>query len=194
MPLYTNETDVKSRLVGKVAFDDTDEDPNKVGHKLLLQLIDEGESQLEVDLSPRYAAPFQTDTGGPFSQLPLRPTRNTLKNLAELMAVIRVLETDFGDGSVVDAEKYLKNIKPRYEKLVEKLISRRGDLETSIQWALPPLPNLRLAAHNEMADDGFAGRVLSTTAGVGDFPARQINDPGATFWDGQLPGGPRDVP
>lgn len=182
MPLYTNPRDVQSRLVGKVSFSDNDEDPNKVGRKLLLQLIDEAESQVEVDLSSRYAAPFQTDTGGAYGTLPLRPTQNTLKNLCELMSVIRVLETDFGDGTVVDAEKYLKNIKPRYASMVKQLTAKRDDKNDSQQWALPPLPSLRLAPHNELADDGGLGRVLSTSMGVGGYPARQIDNPAETFW------------
>lgn len=152
---------------------------------LLKRLINEAEGQVEQDLSPRYAAPFVTTEGRAFKYLPDRPTKEILKTLCELMAVTRVLETDFGSGTVVDAEKYSKNIEKRYEKIInEKILAKKED--HSNQWSQPPLPGLALNYFNTEADDGYAGQVLSTSQGDGDFPSKQIVDPSENWWSGVL--------
>ncbi len=183
MGLYISDNDIKPRVIGKVRFTDDDEDPNKVGPKLLRQLISEAESQAELDLSERYAAPWTTDSGAPFAQLPEHPTRRQLINLCILQAAIRILETDFGDGTAVDASKYVKTLRIRYKNIVEQLVAKRDQKNDTQQWRYPPLPSLKLGAHNELADDGCAGSVLSTSMGVGGYPAEQIDQPGATYWN-----------
>lgn len=151
------------------------------------RLIEEAEGQVEMDLSPRYYAPFQTDDGGAFSTLPDRPTKNILRTLVELMSCIRILETDFGTGTIVDAEPYIEKIRARYDSIVRDLLVRKTDGGQESQgFAKPPLPSLKLNYMNESADDGFMGSVLVTTQGDGSYPQKQINDPSENFWNGSL--------
>jgi len=72
MPLYITLEDVRLRLIGKVRFTTNPLDENKMSETLANRLIDEAEGQVELDLSPRYAAPFQTVSGTAFSNLPER--------------------------------------------------------------------------------------------------------------------------
>ena len=185
MGLYVRFEDVRLRVVGKILFTPNeygdDEDPNKMPVRLANRLIEEAEGDVEHDLSPRYASPFQTDTGDPFSSLPRRPTREMIRTLCELKAVIRFLETDFGRGTAVDGDDYTEKLQKRYDKTVEKLLEKKK----SGGWAYPPLPSLRLNYMNEQ-DDGFSGQILVTSSGDGDFPREQINDPSENFWNGAL--------
>lgn len=187
MPLYITLDDVKNRLIGKVRFTTNPADENKMQETLANRLIDEAEGQVELDLSPRYIAPFQTIEGTAFSNLPERPTRNYLRTMCELMAVVRILETDFGYGSAVDSQKYAEQISERYKKMVSFLLERRTDGgQEALGFAKPPLLGLRLNYMNELADDGFMGQVLVTSSGDGDYPHKQINDPSENFWNGRL--------
>lgn len=187
MPSYVSFQDVAVRLVGKVRFTELPDDENKMSKTLAERLIDEAEGQVELDLSPRYLAPFQTDTGDAFALLPDRPTKNILRTLCELMSCIRILETDFGTGTIVDAEKYIEKLRARYDSIVKDLLSKRMDGGVEAQgFAKPPLPSLKLNYMNENADDGFMGSVLISGQGDGAFPRAQINDPSENFWNGQL--------
>lgn len=186
MPRYISDNDVKVRLIGKVRFTESEAEENKMHVTLLKRLIDEAEGQVEYDLSPRYAAPFQTASGGAFKTLPDRPTKEILRTLCELMSVIRVLETDFGRGTAVDGDKYAENIQKRYDAILQKQIERKAEGELGFKY--PPLPSLMLNAHNMESDDGFLGQVLSTSDGDGAFPGRRINDPSETFFNADLRG------
>lgn len=185
MGLYVSFDEVKIRLIGKVRFSDLEEEENKMYRLLADRLIAEAEGQVELDLSPRYVAPFQTDGGSPFRNLPERPTKNYLKTLCELMSCIRILETDFGSGTAIDGEKYAEKLRKRYNEMMELLLKRKTDAGTEAWgFAKPPLPGLKLNYMNEMADDGFMGAVLVTGQNDGDYPQKQINDPSETFWNG----------
>jgi hypothetical protein len=186
MPRYITDNDVRVRLIGKVRFTESEDEENKMHVTLLKRLIDEAEGQVEYDLSPRYAAPFQTVAGGAFKTLPDRPTKELIRTLCELMAVIRVLETDFGRGTAVDGDKYKEGIQKRYDAVIGKLMERRAEGELGFKY--PPLPSLMLNAHNMEADDGFLGQVLVTSDGDGAFPGRRINDPSETFFNADLRG------
>jgi hypothetical protein len=183
MPLYCTIENVKLRLIGKTRFTDDDNDPNKLQTKLLVRLIDEAEGQVEQDLSPRYFAPLMTQDNKPFTQLPDRPTKQIVQTLAELLSVIRVLETDFGRGSSLDGDAYAAKLQERYDKILNDKILKKKE-EHSNQWFYPPLPNLRLALFNTEADDGYAGMVLTTSSGIGSEPLHQMNDPGQSWWSG----------
>lgn len=185
MPRYITEEDVRIRLIGKVRFTDDDSDENHMHTRLLRRLIDEAEGQVEMDLSPRYAAPFLTRDGAAFKTLPDRPTKEVIRTLCELKAVIRVLETDFGSGSNVNGEKYKKGQQDRYEAITKKLLEMRGEDKTG--WKYPPLPQLRLNDHNVEADDGYLGQVLVTSDGDGAFPKDRINDPSESFFNARIP-------
>lgn len=187
MPAYTSFQDVALRLVGKVRFTTDPIDENRMSEDLANRLIDEAEGQVELDLSPRYLAPFQTDHGDAFASLPDRPTKNILRTLCELMGCIRILETDFGAGTIVDAEKYIEKLRTRYESIVKDLLAKKMDGGVEAQgYAKPPLPSLKLNYMNENADDGFMGSVLVSGQGDGSYPKTQINDPSENFWNGSL--------
>lgn len=187
MGQYILFEDVRLRLIGKVRFTEDDSDENKMQITLADRLINEAEGQVEQDLSPRYAAPFQTDSGASFDSLPDRPTKEILKTLCELKAVMRILETDFGTGTAVDGEKYIRRIEARYDKIInERLLAKVDGAKDQRQWAFPPLPGLKKNWFNTQADDGYAGMVLVTSQGDGAYPSKQINDPSETFWSGML--------
>lgn len=191
MGLYISDNDVKVRLKGKVKFTEDENDENHMHVTLLRRLINEAEGDVEQDLSPRFAAPFQTVDNKPFKSLPERPTREYLKTMCELKAVMRVLETDFGAGSVANAEKYTKLLEKRYDTMKSKIIERWEDNAKANTmrkgWIYPPLPDLKLAYFNMEADDGFAGMVLVTNKSVGgDFPQGQINEPSEAFFSAEL--------
>lgn len=195
MGLYVSTEQVKVRLAGKVRFTEDPEvegEEGKMSLALLNRLITEAEGQVELDLSPRYAAPFCTIEGRAFSNLPARPTRAVIQTLCELMAVMRVLETDFGRGSAIDGSKYFENQEKRYKAMVwgdaEKktpgLMSlREGTFNT---YALPPLPGIKLNYQNK-ADTGFMGiAVADSNFDDGSFAPGQINDPSEDFINGQI--------
>jgi hypothetical protein len=185
--LYTRQNRVVSLLEGKIRFTSDVSDENKFSFTLLKTLIDQAESDVELDLSPRYAAPFQTDQGQPFSQLPLRPTQNYIMTLCELMSCIRVLETDFGRAMLDGGDKYAKVQQDRYKAMLDRLTERRKvSGEETLQWKYPPLPGLMLSYMNDQGDDGFAGRVYVTSDGRGDYPSSQINSPSENFWTGEI--------
>lgn len=180
MGLYIRTQDVVLRLEGKVAFSQNPSDANKMSYALLNRLIQEAEGQVEMDLSPRYVAPLQTDAGQPFSQLPLRPTQEYLKTICELKAVMRVLQTDFGRGSAVSGDAYYNSQKEQYEEMVKKLIEK----DEFNAFKYPPLSGLQLNYQNTQGDDGFKGMVMNTSlhGNVGDYPAQQVQSPGENFW------------
>ena len=186
MGIYIKESDVQTRLTGKVRFTENPEDENKMSLILLKRLVSEAEGEVELDLSPRYMAPFQRDDGSVFSHLPDRPTQETLRTLCELKAVCRVLETDFGSGSVVDASKYKESQEKRYEDIKNKLVAVRDGSYNNFKF--PPLPGLRLNYMNTEADDGFAGQVLTLNTGYtsANFADGRMNDPSQNYLNGRI--------
>lgn len=188
MGLYISFEDVRVRVIGKVRFTEDTEDENKMSIVLANKLINEAESQVETDLSPRYAAPFQTEEGKPFKDLPERPTRLLIRTLCELKAVIRILETDFGSGTAIDADKYIKKIADRYKAIInDNVLAKTEQAKDQKQWMFPPLPGLRKNWFNTEADDGYSGMVLVTNSNSPhDFASKQINSPGETFWSGEI--------
>lgn len=184
MGLYAQFEQVRIRLIGKVRFTDVAEDENRMHTSLANKLIAEAEGQVHQDLSPRYGAPFQTKEGAPFGKLPEHPTKLIIRTLAELQACIRILETDFGSGTANDGEKYAKQLRARYKGMVEQQLAKKGDDQQG--WMYPPLPELRLNYFNMEADDGFAGTILVSGSGDGDYPKAQINNPAQNWWNGDV--------
>jgi hypothetical protein len=186
MGKYCAAEAVKVRVRGKVKFSAPGEvDENKMGLDLLNVLISEAESQLEIDLMDRYEIPFQTIAGEPFAKLP-ENTKVTLKNLAELLSMIRVLETDFGRGTSVNGDKYTEACQKRYNQVVAQLVQKRKvNGEETRQWERMPLNNLK-ASYNNQGDNGFRGRVhnTSTITHQADYAAKQINSPGENIFNG----------
>lgn len=187
MGKYIDFEQVRLRLVGKVRFakDNDGDDENRMSVALAGRLIAEAEGQVELDLSPRYLAPFQGDAGERFGTLP-STTQQIIKTLCELVSVSRILETDFGTGSATDGEKYRKAIDKRYEQIRDQLLAKRKDGSVDSQgFRYPPLPNLKLNYMNAAADSGYMGSVIvasgSPTQG---YPKGQINDPALNFWNG----------
>lgn len=186
MGRYVKESDIEARLAGKVRLtDDPESEPDKMPRALFAQLIEEAESQVEVDANERYYAPFQTIAGGAFSTIP-EMSKRIIIQLVRLQCVVRVLETDFGSGGSTDGDKYKASVEKRYKEGVASLLERRDLSGGTFQWKRPPLPGMRLAAHNALGDTGFAGAILVTSSGDGDYPGKQINDPSENFWGGTL--------
>lgn len=182
MGLYINSEDVKIRLSGKVrVMDNPDPDSGAMSLLLLNKLIVEAEGAVELDLSERYNVPFTTRDDRGFEELPESPTKNYIKTLCELKAVLRVLETDFGSGAI-DADDYMKRLSSRYSSMVNSLLDRRGKDEDHNQFRKPPLKDLKLSYHNKEADDGFRGMVMNTSEGS-PYASEQINDPGANWYN-----------
>ena len=190
MPRYISLEDVRVRVRGRVRIaedSDTAEVEGKMPKALANRLIDEAEGQVEIDLSPRYLAPFQHTTVSTYKAVPDIPTKNIIRTLCELMACIRFMETDFGEGTTVESAKYTKNLQTRYEKMIkDNLLAKRKDKEDTQQWAYPPLPGLKKNYMNTEADHGYVGTILHTTSGDGGFAAGQINDPSENFLNADL--------
>lgn len=188
MPMYIKFEDVRLRLIGKVRFTDSENDENKMFIPLAIRLIDEAEGQVEQDLSPRYAAPFINSNGQPFSTIPLRPTGNVIRTLCELKSCIRILETDFGSGTAVEGEKYIKKLSDRYKDIINNNILAKfsSEYKDTRQWAFPPLPGLMKAWHNKEADDGYAGLAPLVTSDKGhdmDIMQERLSDPSQDFFN-----------
>jgi hypothetical protein len=187
MPQYIKFEDVRLRLIGKVRFADTIEEAEESGKMfrgLAMRLIDEAEGQVETDLSPRYAVPFVHKDTGKFQDIPDRPTKNLLRTLCELKACVRILETDFGSGTAIDGEKYIKKIQDRYKDIISNnVLAKLKDKEDTRQWAFPPLPDLKKNYMNTEADDGYPGMVMVTSSGDGDYPSKQVNDPSESWFN-----------
>ncbi|NJM94451.1 MAG: hypothetical protein HC842_07150 [Cytophagales bacterium] len=99
-----------------------------------------------------------------------------------MMSVVRVLETDFGRGTIVNGDEYAGKQRERYSSMLDLLLKKReGNYQN---WAYPPLPSLKLNYQNAVADDGYAGQILHSTQGDGSYPAKQINDPSENFGNG----------
>lgn len=189
MSTYVNISELKIRLIGKVAFDDDGDDPNKLPTQLALQLLSQAEAEVELELSPRYFVPFMADSGsgtGTFSGLP-RATKQLIKTLCLNTACLYILGTDFGRGSAVQGEKYGKDLKNQYDWIVERAIGVYGgkdkELEAFRMWKYPPLTWLQLAPHNLKSDDGYAGQIYKSGSNKGDYAADSVNDPSVTFWN-----------
>lgn len=179
MPNYVTLDQVEKRLQGKVRFTTDEDDDNKMQESLALELIDEAEAEVEMRLSIRYEIPFQTTDGAAFDNLPT-VTKNQIKAVVLSEAIKRVMMTDFGRGSVAGGEEYAKSAIKVAEETINRLIEIRDGQFNHFRY--PPLPGLLLSAANEAADDGFAGRVLSTSDGYGSYAADQMNEPSETVF------------
>lgn len=185
MGYYVSNKAVMDRLAGKVRFTtnpEEDGEENKMPISLLNEIVMDSESQVEMDLSARYMAPFQTSDGKPFSLLSERPTKQWIRTLVLLQCTIRVLETDFGRGGPTDAENYSISLFRRYRGMIKDHMELKANSYNT--YVKPPLPDLMLNYQNEEADTGFKGRVLTlnTEYGDGDYAADQVNSPSQTFW------------
>ena len=199
MGRYINQEAVIVRLRGKVkTTDDPEANPDRMPLLLLNRLINEAEGAVEQDMSTRYFAPFSTIQGQPFANLPERPTKEILRTLCELLAVIRVLETDFGRGSGLDGMKYAESCQKRYDVMLwgddkkPGLMSIREN--TFNTFRSPPLPGLQSNFQVSQADNGFAGYFGKTGAehNAATYAEDQINDPAQNFWNGRLDGHDED--
>lgn len=183
VPKYVQLKEIQDRVLGKIQFTSDSEDENEMQLTLANSLIDEAEAEVELDLSIRYAVPFKGSLDGQtFKQLPTS-TQLILKTLCRLQSVMKLIDTDFGRGSAVNGEEYKKELKARYDQMVEKrLLAKVGEMEDTNQWLYPPLEGLALAWGNQ-ADDGYRGMVISDSpSNDGAYPRDQINDPSETFF------------
>lgn len=187
-PLYTTVESVKVRLANKVQFQ---EDPNFVSqgelpNALLLQLISDAETEVEQDLRGRYAIPFRSISQGDYQSLPDH-TKRAIRAAIDLRAVVMILQTDFGSGTHISADAYIKSQSEHYEKYISKLLGRdqeaSNDKRDRFRFS-PPLDDLELSPTNKEADDGFKGMIINTDANPYDaasYAAQQINNPAKNY-------------
>lgn len=179
MPAYVTLEQLKQRLLGKVRFTTDEANENQLQESLATTLIEEAEAEIEMRLSVRYEVPFVTEDDSAFSELP-QTTRLQIQAICLAEAIKRVLMTDFGRGSAAEGEKYFATVAKDSEARIERLIELRKDQFNHFRY--PPLPELKLSGGNSAADDGYAGRVLSTSDGYGSYPVTQINEPSETVF------------
>jgi hypothetical protein len=179
MTAYVTLAELKQRLLGKVRFTTDESDENKMQESLATAMIEEAEAEIEMRLSVRYEVPFVTIDGASFSNLP-QTTQLQIKAIVLGESLKRVLGFDFGRGSASEGEKYLAFVEKDVNSRIERLIEiREGQFN---HFRYPPLPGIKLAAHNSEGDDGYAGRVLTTSDGYGSYPSTQINEPSETVF------------
>jgi hypothetical protein len=183
MGQYISSSEIRERLLGKVRFTNDPVDENAVGSGLLESLLDEAESEVELRLSVRYNVPFQGDGGEAFNTLPAH-TQNQIKTLCRIEGCRRVMQLDFGRGSPTESDKYREHLDKDWEARLERLIEYRKEQFGHFKY--PPLPSLQLAAHNDQADDGYAGRIHVTSDDPGAYASVQMPNPGETIWSGHL--------
>lgn len=187
-PIYTTVDNVKVRLASKVQFQN---DPSVVldgelPNLLLSQLIVDAETEVEQDLRGRYAIPFQSKRTGQYVDLPDHSQR-ALRVAVDLRSVIMVLETDFGRGTAVNADGYVKSAKEHYDEYINRLLGRdaEGKNDKIDRFRrVPPLDDVLLAPTNSKADDGYHGMILNSdqsTHGPETYARDQINNPAASY-------------
>jgi hypothetical protein len=191
MAKYVSVPKLQDRLKNKISFGTVaSTTADQMPPSLFNDLINEAEADMEVDLMIRYDTPFHAvdDIHGnpqPYSALPAE-TQFMLRTLAELLAAIRVLETDFGRGTSANGEKYTEKLQKRYDSMIAKLVEFQKNSYST--WLKPPLRGLALAYCNG-GDSGFRGRVHNTTVvrtESGEWATNQINAPGESLFNGQL--------
>lgn len=176
--------DVEVRLLGKVKFTDDDDDENRFPRKLLTRLVREAVGKVERDLEPRYETPFVHADAGTFDALP-STTKETIRTMFELMAVVRVLGNDFGRGTVSNGGEFKAEQERLYRDMLERELSQRQDGAVG-QWRYPPMRELRTSIQNSM-DDGFHGTIVVTTRDdTGDLTSKQVTDPSQNFFNGTI--------
>lgn len=163
---YTTLDSVKARLVNKVQFqrDKSVVNEGEMPDELLLSLISDAETEVEQDLRSRYFIPFQTKDEKPFRLLPDH-TQRAIRMAIDLKSVTIILQADFGRGTHIDADPYVKSSLEHYDQYIEKLLgqNKEGEKRDRYRFA-PPLENLRLSLSNSMADDGYRGMIINTDA------------------------------
>lgn len=158
----------------------------ELSNELLCQLIEDAETEVEQDLRGRYQIPFQSISDGTYSALPDH-TKRALRVAVDMMAVMKIMETDFGRGSHINSEDYSDPTEKHYNKYIDRLMGRdkegAGDKHDRFRFS-PPLDGLSLAFSNREADDGFKGRIINTDGsqvGIETYAGDQINNPGQTY-------------
>lgn len=187
-PIYTTYESVKVRLANKVQFQSEGTGPQdgEIPDELLGQLIVDAETQVEQDLRGRYAIPFQSKRTGSYKDLPDHSKR-ALRVAVDMMAVVNILNTDFGAGGHTDGEKYSKNIKTSYDAYINKLLGRdqeaASDKRDRFRFS-PPLDDVLLSPTNRKADDGYKGMIINTDASNTDaasYAEEQVNNPARSY-------------
>ena len=169
---YTELENVKARLVNKVQFQ---RDPlivseGELSDEFLLRLVCDAETEVEQDLRSRYYIPFQTKDDKPFRVLPEHSQR-AIRMAIELKAVVIILQTDFGRGTHVDADPYIRSCNDHYEAYIAKLLGRNKEGENSKidrYRHASPLDQVKLANNNREADDGYRGMIINTNGSTND--------------------------
>ena len=187
VPMYTTIDSVKLRLVNKVQFQQKANVivEGEMPDALLLQIIQDAETEVEQDLRGRYSIPFRSKSTGKFADLPDHSKR-AIRMVVDELAVLKVLDTDFGRGSHITAEGYMENKEKNYDKQITKLLGRDKEGNSSPHDRFrfsPPLEGMLLAVGNMEADDGYKGRIINTDASpdASTYASETINDPSLSY-------------
>lgn len=198
VPIYTTFESVKIRLVNKVQFQAEPSvlQEGELPNELLAQIISDAETFVEQDFRSRYKVPFQSRRTGRYQDLPDHSKR-ALRTAVDFKAVELILGTDFGRGTHVNADNYVKFARETYKAYVIRMLGHdpeaeegRGDVKR-FRFA-PPLDDVALAATNQYADDGYKGTIINTDASRNDaeaYAAQQINNPAASYINRRLNNG-----
>ena len=167
-PIYTTINSVKIRLTNKVQFQKQGEECARgaMPFELLCQIISDAETEVEQDLRGRYEVPFKSIRTGQYKDLPDH-TQRAIRSVVDYWAVTMILDTDFGSGTHISGSSYSESTRGHYNSLIAKLLGRdqeaNGGPHDRFRFT-PPLEDLKLAASNCKADDGFRGRIINTDA------------------------------
>jgi hypothetical protein len=178
---YITAKDVEIRLTGKVRFTDDPNESDKMQRTLLKRLIQEAEGRIERLLARRYAAPFRGTNDETFDTLP-STTRETIRTMCELQAVIRVLGNDFGAGTVNDGSKYKAEQEKLLKELVDTEMAQRQEGSAG-QWTNPPMDGLKTSLVNA-TDDGRHGTAINTNPSREHAIADHLTDPSMNWENG----------
>lgn len=184
--LYTTAESVKLRLVNKVQFQSgTTPIDGELPNDLLCQIIQDAETDVEMELRSRYAVPFRSIARGTFEALPDH-TKRVIRKAVDYRAVVLILGTDFGRGTAIAGEPYYKAMMDFFTDAIQKAMGRdvigKND-KIDRHKVSPPLDDLMLAKTNKKADDGYRGTVINTDAreSAVEYAENQLDDP-STSW------------
>jgi hypothetical protein len=184
-PRYITLDDVKSRLIGKVEFDDgtlnQPDDMYVLSDDLLSQYVCQAESEVEFELSPIYVIPFVTDSNPPLPYIDLDATAyNLLRTLFLNRACIMVMETEFAKDTGVKGEHFIDNMNAQYKRIMGNLTKRSPEG----RFLYPQIGNLAVNGSRFVVTGTLGAPVAS---GGGDTSAleyanRQGNNPATNVW------------
>lgn len=178
-PVYLDVDDVTTYLLNKLATG-TDANLQEVSPELLASWVRQGEVRVEQDLFSFYLIPFQTPTGGEFSELE-SSTHDCLWNLLMTSAQIVVLEQQFGAYVNNVGESWYDNLRRQYRDFLNKFYMKTSS-GTYILGLEQTLAVNRQASNSNGLIPPAEGHVNLHSSQM-NYAARQINNPSRTWYN-----------